>query len=225
MSLLSDLTRGIIKENPTFRLVLGMCPTLALTTSLENAIGMGVAATFVLVCSNMAISSMRKLIPDAVRIPCYIVVVAAFVTTVDLLMQAYTPALADSLGIFIPLIVVNCIILGRAEAFASKNSVVHSAADGIGMGIGFTLALSIIAMIREFLGNGSITVWGDIALTGLHNRAIVLVILPAGGFVTLGLILAFINHLQSVAAAKRGEVAPQPLELDCRHCALCKLAE
>jgi len=225
MSLLSDLTRGIIKENPTFRLVLGMCPTLALTTSLENAIGMGVAATFVLVCSNMAISSMRKLIPDAVRIPCYIVVIAAFVTMVDLLMQAYTPALADSLGIFIPLIVVNCIILGRAEAFASKNSVAHSAADGIGMGIGFTLALSIIATIREFLGNGSVTVWGDIALTGLHNRAIVLAILPAGGFVTLGLILAFINHLQSVAAAKRGEISPQPLELDCRHCALCKLAE
>ena len=225
MSLLSDLTRGIIKENPTFRLVLGMCPTLALTTSLENAIGMGVAATFVLVCSNMAISSMRKLIPAAVRIPCYIVVIAAFVTMVDLLMQAYTPALADSLGIFIPLIVVNCIILGRAEAFASKNSVAHSAADGIGMGIGFTLALSIIATIREFLGNGSVTVWGDIALTGLHNRAIVLAILPAGGFVTLGLILAFINHLQSVAAAKRGEISPQPLELDCRHCALCKLAE
>ena len=225
MSLLTDLTRGIIKENPTFRLVLGMCPTLALTTSLENAIGMGVAATFVLVCSNMAISSMRNLIPAAVRIPCYIVVVAAFVTTVDLLMQAYTPALADSLGIFIPLIVVNCIILGRAEAFASKNSVAHSAADGIGMGIGFTLALSIIATIREFLGNGSVTVWGDIALTGLHNRAIVLAILPAGGFVTLGLILAFINHLQSVAAAKRGEISPQPLELDCRHCALCKLAE
>jgi electron transport complex protein RnfE len=225
MSLLSDLTRGIIKENPTFRLVLGMCPTLALTTSLENAIGMGVAATFVLVCSNMAISALRKLIPSAVRIPCYIVVIAAFVTMVDLLMQAYTPALAESLGIFIPLIVVNCIILGRAEAFASKNGVINSAADGLGMGIGFTLSLSIIATIREFIGSGSITLWGDLALTGLHDRAVVMVVLPAGGFVTLGLILALINHLQSVAAVKRGEPAPLPLEFDCRHCTLCKVAE
>ncbi|MDD4025696.1 MAG: electron transport complex subunit E [Kiritimatiellae bacterium] len=225
MNLRADLTRGIIKENPTFRLVLGMCPTLAVTTSLENALGMGVAATFVLVCSNMVISSLRKLIPPAVRIPCYIVVIAAFVTMVDLLMQAYTPALADSLGIFIPLIVVNCIILGRAEAFASKNSVANSVADGIGMGIGFTLALAIIATIREFVGNGSVTVWGDLALTGLHNRAVVLAILPAGGFVTLGLILALINRLQSVAAAKRGGPAPLPLEFDCRHCALCKIAE
>ncbi|MDD4623581.1 MAG: electron transport complex subunit E [Kiritimatiellae bacterium] len=225
MNLRADLTRGIFKENPTFRLVLGMCPTLAVTTSLENALGMGVAATFVLVCSNMVISSLRKLIPPAVRIPCYIVVIAAFVTMVDLLMQAYTPALADSLGIFIPLIVVNCIILGRAEAFASKNSVANSVADGIGMGIGFTLALAIIATIREFVGNGSVTVWGDLALTGLHNRAVVLAILPAGGFVTLGLILALINRLQSVAAAKRGGPAPLPLEFDCRHCALCKIAE
>lgn len=225
MSLRVDLLRGIIKENPIFRLVLGMCPTLAVTTSLENALGMGIAATFVLVCSNVVISSLRKVIPAAVRIPCYIVVIAAFVTMVDLLMQAYTPALAESLGIFIPLIVVNCIILGRAEAFASKNSVLHSAADGIGMGIGFTLALAILASIREFVGNGSLTLWGDLALSNLHNRSMVLAILPAGGFVTLGLVLALINHLQSRAAAKRGEAAPLPLELDCRHCALCKIAE
>ena len=225
MSLRTDLTRGIIKENPTFRLVLGMCPTLAVTTSLENALGMGIAATFVLVCSNIVISLLRKIIPAAVRIPCYIVVIAAFVTMVDLLMQAYTPALADSLGIFIPLIVVNCIILGRAEAFASKNSVIRSIADGIGMGIGFTLALAVIASIREFVGNGSITVWGDLALANIHNRTMVLAILPAGGFVTLGLILAFINHLQNRAATARGATAPQPLELDCRHCALCKMAE
>ncbi len=224
MSLRTDLTRGIIKENPIFRLVLGMCPTLAVTTSLENAIGMGIAATFVLVCSNVVISCLRKVIPAAVRIPCYIVVIASFVTMADLLMQAYTPALAESLGIFIPLIVVNCIILGRAEAFASKNSVIRSAADGIGMGAGFMLALAIIASIREFVGNGSITVWGDLAISNIHNRSIVLAILPAGGFITLGLILAFINHLQSRAAAKRGEAMPQPLELDCRHCALCNLA-
>ena len=225
MRLLSELTRGIIKENPTFRLVLGMCPTLALTTSLENAIGMGVACIFVLICSNAAISALRNIIPSAVRIPCYIVVIAAFVQVVDLLMQAYTPALAESLGIFIPLIVVNCIILGRAEAYASKNSVLYSVADGLGMGIGFTLALSIIAAIREFLGNGSVTVWGDIAIQNIHNHAMVLVVLPAGGFITLGLILAFINNLQAVAALKKGEAAPLPLELDCRHCALCKIGE
>lgn len=225
MRFLSELTRGIVRENPTFRLVLGMCPTLALTTSLENALGMGVAATFVLICSNAAISALRNVIPATVRIPCYIVIIAAFVTMVDLLMQAYTPALAESLGIFIPLIVVNCIILGRAEAFASKNGVLYSVADGVGMGLGFTIALSIIATIREFLGNGSITVWGDLAIRNIHSHAVVLVILPAGGFVTLGLILAFINHLQALAAQRRGEAAPQPLELDCRHCALCKIGE
>ena len=225
MRLLNELTRGIIKENPTFRLVLGMCPTLALTTSLENALGMGVACIFVLICSNAAISALRNIIPSAVRIPCYIVVIAAFVQVVDLLMQAYTPALAESLGIFIPLIVVNCIILGRAEAFASKNGVLFSIADGAGMGIGFTLSLSVIAAIREFLGNGSVTVWGDLAIQNIHNHAMVLIILPAGGFVTLGLILAFINNLQAVAARKKGEAAPLPLELDCRHCALCKIGE
>jgi electron transport complex protein RnfE len=153
------------------------------------------------------------------------VVIAAFVTMVDLLMQAYTPALAESLGIFIPLIVVNCIILGRAEAFASKNSLLYSVADGVGMGIGFTLALSIIALIREFLGSGSVTLWGKIALTNIHSHTLVLVVLPAGGFITLGLILAAINHLQASAAIKRGELAPLPLELDCRHCALCKIGE
>ena len=225
MRLFNELTRGIIKENPTFRLVLGMCPTLALTTSLENALGMGVACIFVLICSNAAISALRTIIPSAVRIPCYIVVIAAFVQVVDLLMQAYTPALAESLGIFIPLIVVNCIILGRAEAFASKNGVLFSIADGAGMGIGFTLSLSVIAAIREFLGNGSVTVWGDLAIQNIHNHAMVLIILPAGGFVTLGLILAFINNLQAVAARKKGVAAPLPLELDCRHCALCKIGE
>ena len=192
MSLLSDLTRGIIKENPTFRLVLGMCPTLALTTSLENAIGMGVAATFVLVCSNMAISALRKLIPSAVRIPCYIVVIAAFVTMVDLLMQAYTPALAESLGIFIPLIVVNCIILGRAEAFAYKNPVLNSVLDGVGMSLGFTLALVSIGVIREVLGAGSLF---GIALFDERIAAIIM-ILPPGAFITIGFLMAGVNMME-----------------------------
>lgn len=225
MNFLTVLSRGIIKENPTFRLVLGMCPTLAVTTSLENALGMGVAATFVLVCSNMAISALRNIIPATVRIPAYIVVIAAFVTMVDLLIQAYAPALASSLGIFIPLIVVNCIILGRAEAFASKNPVLLSAADGIGMGAGFTLALSVIAAIREFIGNGSVTLWGKIALADLHSHTVVLFILPAGGFITLGLILAAINRLQAFAAERAGQTAPAPLDFDCRHCTLCKISE
>jgi electron transport complex protein RnfE len=224
MGFYRELTRGIVRENPTFRLVLGMCPTLATTTSLENAIGMGTAATFVLVCSNIVISSLRNLIPGKVRIPCYIVVIAAFVTVVDLLMQAYTPALAESLGIFIPLIVVNCIILGRAEAFAAKNTVLNSAADGIGMGVGFTLALALIAAIREIIGNGTLTVWGSLAFQ-VHASPVVLAILPAGGFVTLGCILAIINWLQARQAVRQGLVAPVPLELDCRHCAICRLAD
>jgi Na+-translocating ferredoxin:NAD+ oxidoreductase subunit E len=215
------LTQGIIKENPTFRLVLGMCPTLAVTTSLEMALGMGVAATFVLICSNMAISALRNIIPATIRIPAYIVVIAAFVTIVDLLMQAYAPALAASLGIFIPLIVVNCIILGRAEAFASKNPVLLSAADGIGMGAGFTLALAIIATIREFIGNGSVTLYGQLALADLHSHSMVLVILPAGGFITLGLILAGLNHLQALSAQNQGQPPPAPLDFDCRHCTVC----
>ena len=151
---------GIFKNNPTFRLVLGLCPTLAVTTSLENALGMGLAATFVLVCSNGLVSALRKVIPGAVHIPCYIVIIATFVTAIDLLMQAYLPDLSASLGIFIPLIVVNCIILGRAEAYACKNGVVDSLADGFGSGLGFTLALALIASVREIVGAGTLTVWG-----------------------------------------------------------------
>ena len=223
MTFKNVLTRGIIKENPTFRLVLGMCPTLAVTTSLENALGMGVAATFVLICSNSVISALRNVIPATVRIPAFIVVIAAFVTMVDLLMQAFAPALAASLGIFIPLIVVNCIILGRAEAFASKNPVLFSAADGVGMGLGFTIALAIIATIREFIGSGSITLWGKLALLDIHSHTVVLFVLPAGGFMTLGLVLAAINHLQTVAAQKQGKEPPAPLDFDCRHCTICKI--
>ena len=216
------LMRGIVKENPTFRLVLGMCPTLAVTTSLENALGMGVAATFVLICSNAVISSLRNVIPATVRIPSFIVIIAAFTTIVDLLIQAYALALANSLGIFIPLIVVNCIILGRAEAFASKNGILHSMADGVGMGVGFTVALALIATIREFIGSGSVTLWGKLALTDVHGYGIVLFVLPAGGFITLGLILAGINRLQAAAVEKHGRTAPAPLAFDCRHCTICK---
>lgn len=212
---------GIFRNNPTFRLVLGLCPTLAVTTSLENALGMGVAASFVLVCSNGLVSALRKAIPDAVRIPCYIVIVATFVTAIDLLLQAFLPALSESLGIFIPLIVVNCIILGRAEAFACRNGVVASLADGLGTGVGFTLALALVAAVREVVGAGSLTVWGDLAIRHIHAKPVVLAILPAGGFVVLGLLLALINHLGSAWARRRGAPPPLPLGLDCRHCALC----
>ena len=202
---------GIFKNNPIFRLVLGLCPTLAVTTSLENALGMGLAATFVLICSNGLVSALRKVIPPAVHIPCYIVIIATFVTAIDLLMQAYLPDLSASLGIFIPLIVVNCIILGRAEAFASKNGVLDSLADGLGSGVGFTLSLSLIAAVREIVGAGTLTVWGDIAVKGLNP----------GGFITLGLLLALINRIGEWNARRHGAPAPLPVNLDCRHCTMC----
>ena len=195
---------GIFKNNPTFRLVLGLCPTLAVTTSIENAVGMGCAATFVLVCSNGLVSALRKLIPAAVHSPCYIVIIATFVTAVDLLMQAYLPALSDSLGIFIPLIVVNCVILGRAEAFASKNGVILSLADGLGSGIGFGLSLVLIGAIRQFAG-----------------EFITVAILPAGGFIVFGLILAAFNRYEEWNARRKGDLPPMPVNLDCRHCTIC----
>ena len=212
---------GIFRNNPTFRLVLGLCPTLAVTTSLETALGMGMAATFVLVCSNGLVSALRKLIPGAVHIPCYIVIIATFVTATDLLMQAYLPALSASLGIFIPLIVVNCIILGRAEAFACRNGVVESLADGLGAGLGFTLALALVATVREICGAGTLTVWGDLAFRNLNPGPVTLAILPAGGFVTLGLLLALINRLGEWNARRHGAPAPLPVNLDCRHCTMC----
>lgn len=211
----------MFRNNPTFRLVLGLCPTLAVTTSLENAIGMGLAAAFVLVCSNGMVSALRKVVPAAVHIPCYIVIIAAFVTTIDLLMQAYLPKLSESLGIFIPLIVVNCIILGRAEAFASKNGVVESLADGLGSGFGFLLSLSLIASVREIVGAGTLTIWGDLAFKNLNPGPVTLAILPAGGFIVLGLLLAFINRLGEWQARRNGASAPLPINLDCRHCTMC----
>jgi electron transport complex protein RnfE len=181
MNQLQNFTKGIIKENPTFVLVLGMCPTLGVTSSAMNGLGMGLATMFVLVMSNIAISLIKNLIPDKVRIPCYIVVIAAFVTVVELCMQAYMPALYSSLGLFIPLIVVNCIVLGRAEAFASKNDVLSSAVDGLGIGVGFSMALTLLGGCRELLG----AVWG-----------ITIFILAPGAFIVLGYLMAAFNRLK-----------------------------
>ncbi len=190
--MIKTIKNGIIKENPTFVQVLGMCPTLAVTTSLANGIGMGLSVTFVLTLSNMLVSMLRKLIPSKIRIAAYVVIIATFVTVVDLVLKAYIPALSQSLGLFIPLIVVNCIILARAEAFASKNGVIKSAADGIGMGLGFTLALSLISAIREILGNGTILGMS----VGISSPAVIM-LLPPGGFLTLGLILGVINVIRN----------------------------
>jgi electron transport complex protein RnfE len=183
---------GIITENPTFRLVLGMCPTLAVSTAAINGIGMGAAATFVLIGSNVVISLLRNFIPDKVRIPAFIVVICTFVTIVQMLMQAFMHSLYESLGMFIPLIVVNCIILARAEAFASKNGVLASAVDGLGMGLGFTLAITLISCIRELIGNG--TIFGFNVLGAGYNPMLIM-IMPAGGFLTLGIVLGVINAL------------------------------
>ena len=181
---------GVIKENPTFVLFLGMCPTLAVTTSVVNGIGMGLSTMAVLICSNVVISMLRKFIPSKVRIASYIVIVAGFVTVVEMLLKAYLPALSQSLGIYIPLIVVNCIILGRAEAFASKNGIFASALDGIGMGVGFTIALTLIAAVREILGAGT---FAGISLFGDAFQPASIMILPPGAFLTLGILLAVIN--------------------------------
>ena len=189
---LKTLTNGILKENPTFALVLGMCPTLATTTSAINGMSMGLATLFVLVCSNVVISLLKNLIPDKVRIPAFIVVIATFVTMVQLVMQAYLPAIYDVLGLFIPLIVVNCIVLGRAEAFAAKNSVGLSALDGLGMGLGFTLSLTVLGVIREFLGAG--TVFGLQIYSG-HFAALIFVLAP-GAFICLAYLMAAVNKLQ-----------------------------
>ena len=222
MKFTKQLIKGLWEENPIFRLVLGMCPTLAVTTSVENSLGMGVAATFVLLCSNIVISSIRNLIPSKVRIPCFIVVIASFVTIVDLLMNAYAHDLHKSLGLFIPLIVVNCIILGRAEGYASKHPVMLSMADGIGMGIGFTLGLVVLGACRELLGAGSITIWGDLKWQLAGAEPMILMILAPGGFIALGCLLGLMNHIQAATAARKGTTFTPPQHLDCRHCIMCK---
>lgn len=192
MSRLNEITKGIIKENPTFVLILGMCPTLGTTTSAFNGLGMGIATMVVLTLSNMAISLVAGQIPSKVRIPSYIVIIAAFVTVVQLLMQAYAASLYETLGIFIPLIVVNCIVLGRAEAFASKNGVIASALDGLGIGLGFTASLTVIGFVRELLGGGSI--FGFKVIEGDGMLAFVL---APGAFLVLGYLMVLFNKLKS----------------------------
>ena len=208
-SKLSILTAGIIKENPVLVLILGTCPTLAVTTSATNGAGMGLAATIVLIGSNLVISLLKNIIPDKVRIPCYIVVIAGFVTMIQMLLQAFVPSLYDALGLFLPLIVVNCIILGRAEAFASKNTVIDSVLDAIGMGIGFTFALVCMGIIRELLGYG--TLFGiQIFPEGLPTISIMG--LAPGGFFAYGCIIAAINKITKGRAIKKKD-------FDCENCA------
>ncbi|MDT8440602.1 MAG: electron transport complex subunit E [Desulfuromonadales bacterium] len=190
MSLAREFRKGFWRDNPVFRLLLGLCPALAVTTSAENGLGMGLATTFVLVCSNTVVSLLRKVIPSRVRIPCFIVVIASFVTVVQLCMEAYFYDLYKALGIFIPLIVVNCLILGRAEAFASKRTLLPAIIDGLGMGLGFALALFTLGAVREILGAGTLFGW---SLFGADYQPLLLMILPPGAFIAMGLLLAAMN--------------------------------
>ena len=212
---------GLIDENPTFIQLLGMCPTLAVTTSLINAVGMGLSATFVLICSNLAISLVRKVIPSKIRIASYIVIIATFVSVIEMLLKAYLPSLSNALGLFIPLIVVNCIILARAESFASKNKPLPSAIDGLGMGLGFTLALTCLGFVRELIGSGTIfagslgSLTFGISLGAARDYSLAIFVLPAGGFLTLGLAMALVNLVSDQRAKKKqleAEKAAQNIE-------------
>ena len=204
--LTKEITKGIIKENPTLVMLLGMCPTLAVTTQAMNGIGMGLATTFVLMGSNVVISALRKVIPDKVRIPAFIVIIASFVTLIGFLLEGFVPSLYESLGIYLTLITVNCIIFGRAEMFASKNGVVASACDAIGMGVGFTLALFLMGSVREIIGSGK---WMGFTIPVLSDNPMLLFIMPAGGFFTLGVIIALVNKLCN---------KKPPQELGCSGC-------
>jgi electron transport complex protein RnfE len=223
MSLFKEFIKGLWRENPVLVLLLGMCPTLAVTSNATNGLGMGLATLFVLIGSNTVISIIRNIVPKKIRIPCYIVVIATFVTIVDMLMQAYAPpALNTALGIFIPLIVVNCIVLGRAEAFASKNTISKSIADALGMGIGFTLALVALGGTREFLSAGSLFEYKII--TGWTTKFM----LPSqspGAFIILGLFLAGMNWINMRKAAKQNKEYLPPQGFDCKHCNICKLGD
>lgn len=205
-----EVTKGIIKENPVLCLVLGTCPTLAVTTAASNAIGMGLAATIVLICSNAVISALRKVIPDKVRIPAYITIIAAFVTIVQMIVKAFAPSIDESLGIFLPLIVVNCIILGRAEMYASKNPVLPSILDGLGMGIGFTATLLLMGSIREILGNGT---WFGMDLPG--ELQIIIFLLPPGGFFVFGMLIALASKLSGKKPPKAAGCGNCPLKGSC----------
>lgn len=230
-----ELTKGFLAENPVLRLVLGTCPTLATSTSMVNAIGMGISVTIVLVCSNIVISALRKVIPSKVRIPAYVVIIASFVTMVQMLVKAFVPALDEALGVFLPLIVVNCIILGRAEAFAGKNPVAASALDGLGMGIGFTAAVFVMATVREFLGAGTLfdgaqnllVLFGDNALGGFNGISVadklpgslapaLILILAPGGFFVFGMLMALSNRL----AERKGKPTAE-----LRGCESCPMAQ
>lgn len=215
MGALHELTKGIWKENPIFRIVLGMCPTLAITTTAQNGIGMGLAATFVLVGSNVMISTLRNFIPKKIRIPAYIVIIATFVTVVDLAMNAYFHPLHKALGIFIPLIVVNCIIMGRAEAFAAKNGVLYSLLDGVGMGLGFTISIVLIGSIRELIGSG--TLFGATVM-GPAYVPFMLLVLPPGAFILLGSMLAGMNRIEIALARREGRAPSIRKEHDCASC-------
>ncbi len=207
MNTWKNLTKGFIKENPVLVLVLGTCPTLATSTSVINALGMGAAATIVLLCSNIVISALRNVIPDKVRIPCYIVLIAGFVTAVQMLVKAFAPALDESLGIYLPLIVVNCIILGRAEMFANKNKVFDSAIDGLGMGLGFTFALFLMATIREIVGSGTFC---GLEIPVLIDNHISIMTMAPGGFFVFGLLIAFMN--------KFAKEKPKKKDFGCEGC-------
>ena len=221
MNLIKDFTRGIWKENPVMVLLLGMCPTLAVTSNATNGVSMGVATTCVLLGSNIVISAIRNIVPKKIRIPCYIVVIATFVTVVKMLMDAFAPpAINASLGIFVPLIVVNCIVLGRAEAFASKNTIIRSASDGLGMGAGFTLALMALGGARELLTSGSLF---EVKLITGWTVEFMLTNGAPGAFIILGCFLAGMNYLNMRKAIKRGEVYVPPQGLSCSHCRLCDL--
>jgi Na+-translocating ferredoxin:NAD+ oxidoreductase subunit E len=222
MSLLKEFSKGLVKENPVFILLLGMCPTLAVTNNAINGLGMGVATMCVLLGSNVVISMIRHLVPKKVRIPCYIVVIASFVTIVDLLMQAYAPrSLYEALGIFIPLIVVNCIVLGRAEAFASKNGVIASLVDALGMGLGFTLALVLLGGSREFLASGSLF---QIKLIEGWSQPFMLMGQAPGAFILLGVFLGFINWFNIRKAKKEGR-SYTAAGLSCSTCSLCDMGK
>lgn len=201
-----EFSKGIIKQNPTLVTLLGMCPTLAVTTMAKNGIGMGLATTFVLVCSNLVISLLRNVIPKAVRLPCFIVIIAGFVTAISFLLKGYFPELYTALGVFLSLITVNCIILGRAEAFASKNKVIPSICDGLGMGLGFTLALFIMGSVREIFGTGA---WFGFSIPLLSAHPMTIFIMPAGGFFVLGCLIAVVNKI----AGKK-----PPEEISCKNC-------
>jgi Na+-translocating ferredoxin:NAD+ oxidoreductase subunit E len=222
MSIVKEFTKGLWKDNPVLVLLLGMCPVLGVSGDAYNGFWMGIATTCVLLGSNIVVSLCKSFIPKKVRIPCYIIIIAIFVTIVGLVLKAYSPALDKILGIFIPLIVVNCIVLGRAEAFASKNSVVKSIADAFGMGFGFTLALVMLGACREFLTNGTLF---TVQLIPGWNTSFLLSGSNAGAFIVLGLLIAGMNWLNMRSAKKKGKVFEAPMHLDCRKCNICKISD